>query len=118
MIEGVRERLLPLNISRSACLESPPMAGNEQGQAIHADEYARLRREHDELMNRDFGAWLEMVRHEGGSLREYEKSLSWRVTKPLRLVRAFQVRVKEAGPRAALSDASTVIRRALSRGRS
>lgn len=49
------------------------------------DEAGRLREELDTLRNGAVDRWLTMALEEGRRVRDFESSLSWRVTRPLRL---------------------------------
>mgnify|MGYP001427364305 CR=1 FL=1 len=78
-------------------------------------ELEGLRRDYDELLNRDVATWLEQLRAEPGFVRDYERTLSWRITRPLRLARAFQVRLREDGVGPAVGQAVTVLKRSARR---
>lgn len=64
-------------------------------------ENARLRAELDALLNQELTEWVRKAHHDAGQLRDFEQSLSWRVTKPLRQIRRIQVGVREVGLRSA-----------------
>ena len=49
-----------------------------------AGELERLRAERDALLEHDVATWLDRVRTEGSSYRQFESSLSYRVTAPIR----------------------------------
>lgn len=62
-----------------------------------------LRAERDALLNDPLDAWLKHM-HVGGVVASapFEQTLSWRVTKPLRAVRLFQIRASQLGLRGAV----------------
>lgn len=60
-------------------------------------ERDRLQSELDMRANESIGSWLNVVSTESRILGEMQKTLSWRVTKPLRLIRKVQVKVSELG---------------------
>jgi hypothetical protein len=49
-----------------------------------AGELERLRAERDALLEHDVATWLDRVRTEGLSYRQFESSISYRVTAPIR----------------------------------
>ena len=49
-----------------------------------AGELERLRAERDALLEHDVATWLERVRSEGSSYRQFESSISYRITAPIR----------------------------------
>jgi hypothetical protein len=56
-----------------------------------------LRAELDARANDSVGSWLEVVGNESRILGEMHKTVSWRVTKPLRFLRKVQLKVSEVG---------------------
>jgi hypothetical protein len=69
-----------------------------------SDPLAELQAENDDLRaqldfvrNHSLDTWLRVVHSSGIAVRDYENTLSWRVTRPLRLVRRVQVAVREMG---------------------
>lgn len=70
-----------------------------------------LQRRLDALLNHEVSEWLDLERTLGGHSGDYESTLSWRVTKPLRLVRMFQFAARDNGLGAALRLALTFIAR-------
>jgi len=60
-------------------------------------EIARLQAEIDRRSDDDLRTWIKAVRDEGRMVREMQKTLSWRVTRPLRLARFLQLKVAEIG---------------------
>ena len=49
-----------------------------------AGELERLRAERDALLEHDVAIWLDRVRAEGSQYRQFESSVSYRVTAPIR----------------------------------
>ena len=82
--------------------------------SVDDSEADRLRAEVDLLLNNDVAAWLKVVRAKSAVASDYENSLSWRITRPLRLARSFQVKVREDGVRSAVGQAATRVRQKLS----
>lgn len=89
------------------------LAGRGDGAASSdaTPEIDGLRRELDALRNGAIDRWLTMALEEGRQVRDFESSLSWRVTRPLRLAGVVTRSVRAVG------FASTV-RLAISRLRS
>ena len=69
---------------------------SERLAAVEAERDA-LRAELDARANDSVGSWLEVVGTESRILGEMHKTLSWRVTKPLRFFRKVQLKVSEVG---------------------
>ncbi len=69
--------------------DSPPPSG---------DDIAQLRSELDAYRNGAVDRWLELAVSEGRIVRDYENSLSWRITRPLRLARRGFTAVRTIGP--------------------
>lgn len=61
------------------------------------EEVARLQAEIDRRSGDDLRTWIKAVRDEGRLVRDMQKTLSWRVTRPLRLARFLQLKVAEVG---------------------
>jgi hypothetical protein len=61
------------------------------------DEVVRLQAEIDRRSGDDLRTWIRAVRDEGRLVRDMQKTLSWRVTRPLRLARFLQLKVAEIG---------------------
>lgn len=72
--------------------ELPPRSSAE------ASELAVLQAELDAYRNGVVDRWLDVTLSEGRIAREYENSLSWRVTRPLRLARRGFSAVRTMGP--------------------
>lgn len=81
----------------------------EKADSSVAHELETLRDERDALVQNDVSAWLELVRTQSTSRRDYRNSLSWRITKPIRLAGLFSRKVRESGLRSALSLASASV---------
>lgn len=60
-------------------------------------EVERLRREVARLTNESLNSWLGLMDAESKELSLVYSTLSWRVTKPLRLARKVQIKVREIG---------------------
>jgi hypothetical protein len=60
-------------------------------------ERDRLRQELDSRANADIVSWLRVVDDESRMLRDMQQTLSWRITKPLRLARKVQKKAAEVG---------------------
>ena len=56
-----------------------------------------LQAELDAKSNESIASWLTVVGTESRILGEMQNSVSWRVTKPLRLVRKVQLKVSQVG---------------------
>lgn len=61
------------------------------------EESARLAAELEELREAILEDWIIVTTRNVDAIRAMEKSLSWRVTRPLRLVRSAQLRAAELG---------------------
>ncbi len=70
-----------------------------------------LRADVDAMLTHDVSEWLEMQRGLRVGFADYESTVSWRVTKPLRLIRTFQYAAKEHGLSSALRLAGAVLTR-------
>jgi hypothetical protein len=75
-------------------------------------EIARLRRVNDALMNESLNTWLTVVGDEARALAEVYSTVSWRVTRPLRLARQVQRKAAEIG----VSETASVVVARLRRG--
>lgn len=84
------------------------------GRASDDESAAELRTRLDALLNDPLDAWVENM-HFGGSAAEFEKTLSWRITKPLRAARTFQIRVGQLGLAGAVAHSGRFLRRRLAR---
>lgn len=60
-------------------------------------ENEALRAQLDAARNESLDAWLRVMHHSGVAARDYERTLSWRVTRPLRVARRIQIAVREVG---------------------
>lgn len=76
-------------------------------------ELARLRAQVDALLNDPFDEWVDRIQVGGVTASGFEKTLSWRVTKPLRLVRTFQIRVQQLGLPGAVGHTARYAKRRL-----
>lgn len=75
---------------------------------------AELRAKLDALLNDPLDAWVENM-HFGGSAAEFENTVSWKVTRPLRAVRTFQMRVGQLGFTGAVGHTARYVGRRLGR---
>lgn len=60
--------------------------------------------------------WIVVTTRTAQELQDIKKTVSWRVTKPLRLVRRFQGSAREIGLGAAVDLAAGAVARRLGRG--
>ncbi|WP_127792908.1 hypothetical protein [Agromyces sp. LHK192] len=60
-------------------------------------EVERLRGELDRRAEDDLRTWIRAVRDEDRILRDMQQTLSWRITRPLRLARVVQLKVAQVG---------------------
>jgi hypothetical protein len=65
--------------------------------AAAENEIQRLQAANDALMNESLNTWLAVVGDESRTLAEVYSTLSWRITRPLRLVRQVQRKVADVG---------------------
>jgi len=75
-----------------------------------------LRRENEQLRKRLLDGWAEFATSEASVpsiVREMEASISWRVTKPLRVFRSIQLKAARVGYLRALSLSGGYLRRAI-----
>jgi hypothetical protein len=66
--------------------------------SAEAAELSTLQAELDALRNGAVDRWLDRTAEEGRRLQEFESSLSWRVTRPLRVARRGMAAVRTMGP--------------------
>lgn len=76
-------------------------------------EIDELRRTNDALANQSLNTWLVVVSDEARALSQVYSTLSWRITKPLRMARQVQVKVKEVGVSETAAVVSASVRRRL-----
>ncbi|MGV8881087.1 MAG: hypothetical protein ACOH19_02940 [Rhodoglobus sp.] len=50
----------------------------------HEQDLSTLQKERDALLEKDVDTWLDWVKTEAHGYRQFENSISWRVTKPIR----------------------------------
>lgn len=65
--------------------------------AAAESQIEQLKAANDALMNESLNSWLTVVGDESRILGEVYSTLSWRITRPLRLVRQVQRKVAEVG---------------------
>lgn len=81
------------------------------------DREVELERELSELQDAVLSDWVTVASHATDALRAMEGTLSWRVTKPLRVVRVLQTKVVQVGPSRAVQIASAQLASRLRPGR-
>ena len=74
---------------------------------------AQVEAERDALLNSDVAEWLEAVGQRGASVLDFQNSVSWRITRPLRLVRSYQLRASRDGWGSATAQAALLMRKRL-----
>lgn len=74
-----------------------PAPGAGLGETELVAERDSLREQLDAMLNHEVSAWLGMERTQGAGIGDYQGTISWRVTKPLRLVRRFQYSARDIG---------------------
>lgn len=79
------------------------------------DETARLREERDSLLQKDVDTWLNWVRDEAFGYRQFEDSLSFKVTKPLRWGGDFLRLVRNEGVGEALGAVANRVKHRVTR---
>lgn len=60
-------------------------------------EIADLRSQLDQIDNQSLDSWLTAMQRSGVAMRDFEASLSWRMTRPLRFLRRVQVAIGDVG---------------------
>ncbi len=80
-------------------------------------ERDELRRELDSRSNADVETWLAALRAQALVDTSFSNTLSWRITRPLRLMRSYQIKVSQLGLVPATRAAVAVARRRLRRAR-
>ena len=76
-----------------------------------AGELERLRAERDALLEHDVSIWLDRLRTEGLSYREFESSISYRITAPIRWTGDFVRKVRSDGLGDAMRLALSVVKK-------
>jgi len=98
--------------------EAGPLAASDSETAASSPDETleELRVRLDALLNDPLDEWLQHM-HVGGGVATapFESTLSWRVTKPLRAVRLFQIRASQLGVRGALGHTARYVFRRLGR---
>ncbi len=56
-----------------------------------------LKKQNEALLDNTLNQWLVVADNESRILQAVYASLSWRITKPLRMVRTVQLKIKEVG---------------------
>lgn len=60
-------------------------------------EQVKLERDLDDLRDAVLNDWVRITTHSAGAARAMQSSLSWRITRPLRLFRTYQFKAREVG---------------------
>lgn len=71
--------------------------------------------ERDALLENDVRSWLAVALKQSALQADYQNSLSWRITQPLRLVRSYQLRLRQDGFASANAQAVAVLKKRLRR---
>lgn len=74
-------------------------------------ELERLRAERDALLEHDVSTWLDRVRTEGAGYRDFENSISYRITTPIRWAGIFVRKVRSDGLGDALGLAFAAVKK-------
>lgn len=82
---------------------STPQSAQQLTRRITAleKECAQLQTQLDEMSNEATSRWLKAVQYESVVIREIQNSLSWKITKPLRMIRHYQRAFSRLGVRRA-----------------
>ncbi len=81
------------------------------------DETAQLRAELDELREAVLEDWILVTTRNVDAIRAMQRTVSWRVTRPLRIFRVFQRKASEVGYVRAGQLAAVRVAEMLGRGR-
>jgi hypothetical protein len=84
---------------------------------VSTDREADLEAELDELRDAVLEDWVVVASHATDTIRSMQSTLSWRITRPLRVVRVFQNKVEEVGPSRAAQLAAAQLAARVRRGR-
>ena len=79
--------------------------GTQRDQDISA-----LQKERDSLLEKDVDAWLDWAKTEAHGYRQFENSISWRVTKPIRWGGDFLRKARNEGVGTAVSAATARVK--------
>lgn len=92
--------------------QTTPAHGPREEGATGTDTVEELRERLDLLLNDPLDIWAANM-HSGGVryVADFESTLSWRVTRPLRAARTFQIRVGQLGFPGAVGHAVRYARR-------
>ena len=86
--------------NRSSARTSGVASSAELALRLQVEELLRERdawlAERDEILKSHFGRWLDAIRIEADAY-DYQRTLSWRITQPIRYVEAFFVRARHDG---------------------
>lgn len=81
--------------------ETTAVPSSDEGPARETESVDELRARLDELLNEPLDEWVASMQLGGGGsvhyVADFESTLSWKVTRPLRAARTFQIRVGQLG---------------------
>lgn len=69
-------------------------------------DFVKLQQERDALLEKDVDSWLDWVKTEAHGYRQFENSISWRVTKPIRWGGDFLRKARNEGVGTAIGAAA------------
>jgi len=87
----------PIESGDTAAVETPKKLTVSERLKQSEAERERLQRELDILSNTAFSDWLSATQNHANEIESFYNTLSWRVTKPLRVVRKVQLKAGEVG---------------------
>lgn len=67
------------------------------GDEVDGNTDEQVRAQLNELREAVLHDWATVVESHAGMIRTMQQSLSWKVTRPLRLARSYQFKVREVG---------------------
>jgi len=94
-----------------------PETGDEMGCDVADDREQELERELAELREAVLTDWITVASQVTDALNSMQKTLSWRITRPLRLARGLQIKVEQVGTGRAVQIARAQLATKLRRGR-
>ena len=81
---------------------------------LNEEELVRVRAERDSLLNTDVDSWLSSMQNVA-SVEDYRNSMSWKVTRPLRMFRMYQLVIARDGFSSATAQALAIVKRRVGR---
>jgi len=94
-----------------------PETGDEMGCDVSNDREQELERELTELREAVLTDWITVASQVTDTLNSMQQTLSWRITKPLRVVRVLHRKVEQVGTARAVQIARAQLATKLRRGR-